>query len=156
MLQFMLEKLNQQLHTHGMISDIVLRSDHSLLEEAEGQEVLITFSEAEDEKQPTATIHLFSLAEEDSCEIEVEIDYPYSLQDEEIQQLWTQAKSLVAECSLTEKRRFVEPGTQAEAKVVLDYHFVVQMPRTEAEEIAFTETIARFSADLGMLVKLGT
>ncbi|TKI54482.1 hypothetical protein E8L90_02945 [Brevibacillus antibioticus] len=156
MLQFMVEKLNQQLPMHGMISDIVLRSDHSLLEEAEGQEVLITFSEAEDEKQPTATIHLFTLAEEDSCEIEVEINYPSRLQDEEIQGLWTQAKSLVAECALTEKRRFVEAGKQAEVNVVLDYHFVVQMPRTEAEEMAFTETIARFSADLGMLVKLGT
>ncbi|MBY0088051.1 hypothetical protein HP567_022790 [Brevibacillus sp. M2.1A] len=156
MLQFMVEKLNQQLHLHGMISDIVLRSDHSLLEESEGQEVLITFSEAENEKQPTATIHLFPLAEEDSCEIEVEIVYPYSLQDEEIQKLWTQAKSLVAECSLTEKRRFVESGMQAEANVVLDYHFIVQMPQTEAEDMAFTETIARFSGDLGMLVKLGT
>lgn len=155
MLQFMVEKLNQQLNAHGMISDIVLRSDHSLVEEAEGQEVILTFSEAEDEKRPKASIHLFLLEEEESCEVEVEIDYPYSLHDEEIQQLWAQAKGLVAECSLTEKRRFVEPGKQAETNILLDYHFVVQMPHTEAEEEAFVETIERFSADLGALVKLG-
>lgn len=154
MLQFMVEKLNQHLSAHGVISDIVLRSDHSLMEETEGQEVIVTFSEAEDEKRPTATIHLF-MVDEESCEVEVEIDFPYSLEGEQAQALWSQARSVVAECSLMEKRRYIEPGKQAQSSLQVDYHFLVHMPQTEAEELSVEETLARFSKDLGTLVRLG-
>ncbi|MGZ0050232.1 hypothetical protein [Brevibacillus gelatini] len=155
MLQLLVEKLNQLLSARGMITDIVLRSDRSLLEDEEMREVMISFASTLAEEQPVATIHLFLLDDEQSCEIEVEIQYPYDLQAEQIQALWAQARSRVAECSLSEKRRYIEPGKLAETSVQVDYHFVVQMPQSAEEEADLDATLERFAVDLGELVKLG-
>ena len=147
MLQLLVEKLNQLLSTRGMITDVVLRSDRSLLEDEEMREVMITFASSFEEEQPTATIHLFLL--------EVEIQYPGKLQEKQVQDLWEQARGRVAECSVTEKRRYTEPGKLVEASVQVDYHFVVQMPERAEQEDALNETLERFASDLGELVKLG-
>lgn len=155
MLQLLVEKLNQLLSARGMITDIVLRSDRSLLEDEEVREVMISFASTLEEGQPVATIHLFLLDDEQSCEIEVEIQYPFDLQAEQIQALWAQARSRVAECSLSEKRRYIEPGKLAETSVQVDYHFVVQMPQSAEEEADLDATLERFAVDLGELVKLG-
>ncbi|GEB34396.1 hypothetical protein [Brevibacillus parabrevis] len=155
MLQLLVEKLNQLLSTRGMITDVVLRSDRSLLEDEEMREVMITFASSFEEEQPTATIHLFLLEDEQSCEVEVEIQYPGKLQEKQVQDLWEQARGRVAECSVTEKRRYTEPGKLVEASVQVDYHFVVQTPERAEQEAALNETLERFAADLGELVKLG-
>ncbi|KQL43851.1 hypothetical protein AN963_20480 [Brevibacillus choshinensis] len=154
MLQFMVEQLNEQLSLHGTIVDVILRSDQSLVEEEEIREVILTFTEAEDEGKPVATIHLFELAEENSCEVEVEVEYPGAQSAELTSHLWEQAKRLVPEISLTEKRRFLEPKKPAQETRTLDFHFVVEQPLTEEELQQFTSTLERFSADLGKLVRM--
>lgn len=95
------------------------------------------------------------LEDEQSCEVEVEIQYPGKLQEKQVQDLWEQARGRVAECSVTEKRRYTEPGKLVEASVQVDYHFVVQTPERAEQETALNETLERFAADLGELVKLG-
>jgi len=154
-LQFMLEKLGEHLSAHGMITDIVLRSDRSLVAEEELQEVIISFAASEEEHVSVASIHLFSLPDQASCEVEVEVLYPGVLgsnQNDQSEQLWERARVMIPEISLTEKRRYLEPGKMAEAVMILDYHFVVEQPITEDEELQLENVLERFSSDLGKLV----
>ena len=152
MLQFMVEKLGEQLAAHGMITDIVLRSDRSLVAEEELQEVIISFAASEEEHVPVASIHLFSLPDQASCEVEVEVSYPGVLGSDQSEQLWERARVMIPEISLTEKRRYLEPGKMAEAVMILDYHFVVEQPIAEDEELQLENVLKRFSSDLGKLV----
>lgn len=152
MLQFMVEKLGEHFSAHGMITDIVLRSDRSLVAEEELQEVIISFAASEEEHVPVASIHLFSLPDQASCEVEVEVSYPGVLGSDQSEQLWERARVMIPEISLTEKRRYLEPGKMAEAVIMLDYHFVVEQPITEDEELQLENVLERFSSDLGKLV----
>lgn len=154
MLQIMVEQLNEQLSLHGTIVDVILRSDQSLVEEEETREVILTFTEVEEEGKAVATIHLFEWAEETCCEIEVEVEYSGSPSAEQTSQLWEEAKRLVPEISLTEKRRFLAPDKPAQETRILDFHFVVEQPLTEEEVQQFSSTLKRFAADLGKLVRL--
>ncbi|QRG66053.1 hypothetical protein [Brevibacillus choshinensis] len=154
MLQFMVEQLNEQLSQHGTLIDVILRSDQSLVEEEEIREIILTFAGAEEEGKPVATIHLFELAEENSCEVEVEVEYAGARTAAHVSQLWEHARMLIPEISLTEKRRYIEPDKPAQEVQVLDYHFVVQEPGTKEEAEAFADTLERFAADLGKLVRL--
>lgn len=155
MLQFMVEKLNEHLSSHGMITDIILRSDHSLLAEEELQEVILSFSASEEEGVPTASVHLFVLQDQESCEVEVEVTYPAKLDKEQAERLWERARAMIPNISFSEKRRYLAPGELAESVIVLDYHFVVAQPATVDEEAQFVQTLEQFSADLGKLVSLG-
>ena len=152
MLQFMVEKLGEHLSAHGMITDIVLRSDRSLVAEEELQEIIISFAASEEEHVPVASIHLFSLPDQANCEVEVEVSYPGVLGSDQSEQLWERARVMIPEISLTEKRRYLEPGKMAEAVMILDYHFVVEQPITEDEELQLENVLERFSSDLGKLV----
>ncbi|GED72189.1 hypothetical protein BRE01_58910 [Brevibacillus reuszeri] len=154
MLQLMVERLGEHLAAHGMITDILLRSDRSLVADEESQEVILSFSIAEDENVPEASVHLFSLQDEGSCEVEVEVTFPGEWSNEQSSRLWEQAKAMIPEISLTEKRRYLEPGKIAEAAMMLDYHFVVEQPAAEDEEKQFETLLEKFSADLGVLVRL--
>lgn len=149
MLQYMVEQLNEHLSLHGTIVDVTLRSDQSLVEEAEAREVILTFASEETAGKPLATIHLFEL--EGSCEVEVEVQFAGL---GEGGTLWQQAQALVPEVAMTEKRRYVQPGQSAQYDVVLDYHFLVDQPQSEDEAHALTGTLQRFAADLGKLVRL--
>jgi len=151
-LQFMVEKLGEHLSAHGMITDIVLRSDRSLVAEEELQEIIISFAASEEEHVPVASIHLFSLPDQASCEVEVEVSYPGVLGSDQSEQLWERARVMIPEISLTEKRRYLEPGKMAEAVMILDYHFVVEQPIAEDEELQLENVLERFSSDLGKLV----
>jgi len=156
-LQYLVEQLNEHLSLHGTIMDVTLRSDQSLVEEEEIREVILSFAEAEAEGKPQATIHLFELGDGNSCEVEVEVEYGAcgeAEQTERTDSFWEQARALVPEISLTEKRRYVEPGLSAQAALMLDYHFVVAQPQTEAEQQRLTHALERFAADLGKLVRL--
>ncbi|MGG1659361.1 hypothetical protein [Brevibacillus sp. NRS-1366] len=155
MLQFMVEKLSDQLSVHGVITDIVLRSDHSLLAEEELQEVIISFAASEEENVPMASIHLFLMQEQGSCEVEVEVAYPGNLEEAQVVRQWERARTMIPEISLTEKRRYLEPEKMAEASFLLDYHFVVEQPVTDDEEAQFAKTMEQFAKDLGKLVNIG-
>lgn len=154
MLQYITEQINESLSGHGLITDVVLRSERSLIEDEETREIALTFMEREAEGYPTATIHLFLLPDENSCEVEVEIESSLVPTDVELHRVWNQAREVVAEIALTEKRRYLEAGQQAEAAIILDYHFIVEMPQTEEEEAELSDRLRRFSADLGKLVRL--
>ncbi|MFD2369279.1 hypothetical protein ACFSO0_04700 [Brevibacillus sp. GCM10020057] len=149
MLQYMVEQLNEHLSAYGTILDVTLRSDQSLVEEAEVREVILTFADEETEGKPLATIHLFEL--EGSCEVEVEVQFTGR---EDGGSLWLQAQAVVPEVAMTEKRRYVQPGQSAQSEVVLDYHFLAEQPQSEEEAQTLTRTLERFAADLGKLVRL--
>jgi hypothetical protein len=154
-LQLMVEELNEHLSGHGMITDVILRSDQSLVEEEEQREVIISFAASEEEGAAVASIHLFLPADEESCEVEVEVEYSGGREQAQISHLWAQARGIVPEVSLTEKSRYLEPGKKVESTLLLDYHFVIARPITEEEAGHFTSTLERFASDLGKLVRLG-
>lgn len=153
MLQYLVEQLNEYLSRNGVITDVVLRSEQSLVEEEETQEVTISFVESEMEGKPQASIHLFLLGD-DGCEVEVEIAYPAIHQQEQAHAVWEQIRRTVPEAALTEKRRYLEPGSQVESTFQADYHFTVDRPANEKEEEELTLTLNRFAADLGALLRL--
>lgn len=153
-LQYLMEQFQEQLSRHGMIHDILLRSEQSLVEDEESREVTISFSKSEEEGEPAASIHLFLLPDEESCEVEVEIAYPGVSDAEQASRLWKQAREIVREASLTEKRRYLEPGKLGEATILLDYHFLLDQPATEEDAEELRQTMERFAADLGKLVRL--
>jgi len=156
MLQYLTEQLNGLLSEQGVITDIVLRSERSLLEDTEIREIMLTFMEEETEGKPAATIHLFLMPDEESCEVEVEMEWSGSLSDEVKFHIWEQAKCIVPEISLSEKKRFLEREQLAEQSIVLDYHFLVQMPASGSEEAVqeWNDLLDRFAKDLGKLVRL--
>lgn len=154
MLQFMVEQLNEHLSSHGTIVDVLLRSDQSLVEEQEIREVILTFAEEEQSGKPLATIHLFELEEAESCEVEVEVEFTGERTAEGTRVMWEQAKALIPKLSLTEKKRYLEPGQSAQTAYILDYHFVLKSPKTEAEASQFARVLKQFSSDLGKLVRL--
>lgn len=155
MLSYLTEQINEYLSVHGVVVDVILRSEHSLVEEEEMREVEICFVEREEEGKPTATVHLVLLPNDSGCEVEVEVAYAgETLPPEAAERLWQQAREVVPEVSLTEKKRYLEPGKCVEASLVLDYHFVVEMPATEEEMAELSGLLQQFSADLGKLVRL--
>jgi hypothetical protein len=154
MLDVFLEHLDQHLSRHGVITDVVLRTERSLAEEEGTREVALFFTASETElDKPVATVHLFPLDERKTCELEVEIEFVRK-ETLDVQQLWRRAQERVAEISLTEKKRYLSPERLAESSVVLDYHFLLELPETQAEEEQFHRTLERFAADLGQLIRL--
>jgi len=154
MFEQLYEQLDSLLSPHGIITNVLLKSERSLLEEEEQLQMELYFAAGEEEDLPLATIHLFPIDEE-ACEIEVEISFDLRTQQmRETSLLWQQAQSIVEEISLTEKKRYLSAEQIAEHLLILDYHFVVTMPQNEQEATAFVETLARFATDLGKLVRL--
>ncbi|WP_139491262.1 hypothetical protein [Brevibacillus dissolubilis] len=155
MMDVLVSKLDEKLSQHGMITSLLAKTETDVFHGEEHHEVEMYFAESEEAwDKPVATIHLFPL-EDTACEVEVEIEYPQEEgRYEDAQALWAKARELVAEASLTEKRRYIEVGELVEASIVLDYHFVVQIPRTEEEDQQTDEMLSKFAADLGQLVRL--
>lgn len=154
MFEHLYEQLDSLLSRHGMIINVLLKSERSLIEDDEQLQMELIFAASEEESLPLASIHLFPLAE-DICEIEVEITFDQlGGQAKETASLWLQAKSIVAEISLSEKKRFLSAEQLAEHQLVLDYHFVLPLPKSGQETAPYLDTLARFAADLGRLVRL--
>lgn len=154
MLEVFIEKLDQHLSERGVITNVILRTEHSLYEDEESREIELIFAEAEAVdalQQPLAQIHLFPLDQHGTCEIEVELQFAAR---QEPGRLWEEARKIVPEISLTEKRRYISPERMVEESVVLDYHFVLSLPETEEEERVFADTLGRFAADLAALIRL--
>ncbi|WP_400164800.1 hypothetical protein ACAF76_005940 [Brevibacillus sp. TJ4] len=157
MLSYLTEQLNESLSHHGVVTDVILRSEHSLVEEEETREVEIRFMEREEEGKPEAKIYLSLLPDQESCEVEAEIAYASEgVSDDAAARLWEKARAVIPEISLTEKKRYLEPGKCVESSIVLDTHFIVQMPANEEEAGALDQLLERFSADLGEILRIGT
>ncbi|WP_134686442.1 hypothetical protein [Brevibacillus migulae] len=154
MFEQLYEQLDALLSQHGIMTNVLLKSERSLLEEEEQLQMELYFAASDDEDLPLATIHLFPIDEE-TCEIEVEISFDQQTRQlREAAMLWQQAQSIVAEISMTEKKRYLSAEQIAEHLLILDYHFVVTMPQNEQDRSAFVDTLARFATDLGKLVRL--
>ncbi|CAM5785534.1 MULTISPECIES: hypothetical protein [Brevibacillus] len=149
MLQRLIELWDQNMPENGMIHDVILRSEHSLLEDEETKEVKLIIAPAEGE-QPAASVFLYELEPGKSCEVEIELEYPGLDLSEQGERLWEQAREIVAEVSLSEKKRFLAPGQLAEATFILDYHFVVECSDEEGTE----KIIKQAASDLGKLLGL--
>jgi hypothetical protein len=153
MLSYLTEQLTAFLSRHGVVVDVTLRSEHSLVEEEERQEVEIRFAEREEEGLPVAAVHLVMLPQESGCEVEAEIAFAAeTVNADAAERLWKQAREIVPDISLTEKKRYREPGKCVEANLLLDFHFEVE--REAAGSVALEESLQRFSANLGKLVRL--
>lgn len=154
MLSYLVQHISEYLSSHGTVIDVILRSDQSLVEEEEMREVLLSFAVSEEEGHPVATIHLVELADE-RCEVEVEVEFPVDHADSEAgSRLWKRAKEIVSEISFTEKCRYLEPEQPPQTGWMLDYHFILEQPGNAEEEQRLADTLRRFSADLGKLVRL--
>jgi len=156
MLEVLLQRLDECLSRHGVITNVVLRTERSLFDEEEGnREVALFFSASatEEAENPVATVHLFPLDEQNICEVEVEIEF-VRMEPTDVPQLWKKAQEWATEISLTEKKRYVAPDRMAEYDVILDYHFMVELPQTREEEEQFQHMLEQFAADLGQLVRL--
>jgi hypothetical protein len=154
MLDVFIENLDQHLSQRGVITNLILRTERSLYEDKETREIELYFAESETADaldQPLALIHLFPLDQQGTCEIEVELQFH---EREETGRLWEEARKIVPEISLTEKRRYISFDRLVERSVVLDYHFVLSLPETEEEERVFAETWGRFADDLAALLRL--
>lgn len=156
MLDRFMEALDEHLSQHGIITNVILRTERSLFDETETNQIEFYFGlNDEDSTKPFATIHLFPLGQAGTCEIEVEINYP-DLNDETNgpAMIWEKAKKVVEEISLAEKRRYTSPERLVESHFLLDYHFIVSLPQTTEEEEMFHQTWDRFAKDLAQLVSL--
>ncbi|MFY0545300.1 hypothetical protein [Brevibacillus sp. H7] len=155
MLDVLLQHLDEFLSRHGVITNVVLRTERSLLEEEEGtREVALYFAASEEElDKPVATLHLFPLDEQNTFELEVEIEFARN-DEEEVNQLWLASQKIVPEVSLTEKKRYLSPGRLAESSIILDYHFLLDLPKANQDEQVLRQTLERFAADLGKLIRL--
>jgi len=156
MLEVLLQRLDECLSRHGVITNVVLRTERSLFDEEEGnREVALFFSAyaTEEADNPVATVHLFPLDEQNICEVEVEIEF-VRMEPTDVPQLWKKVQERAAEISLTEKKRYLAPDRMAEYHVILDYHFIVELPQTQEEEEQFQHMLEQFAADLGQLVRL--
>jgi hypothetical protein len=154
-LQRMMEILDQALSGHGVIRDVILRTEHSLLEDEETREITVyVTASAEESEQPLATVHLFPLPDAAACEVEAQIDYPGAVEAEAAARLWERAREIVPDVSLTEKRRCLNPGVLAEYGVTLDFHFVVEEPDTDGTNAHCRQALDQFAANLGRLLRL--
>jgi hypothetical protein len=155
MLSYLTEQLNEYLSGQGVVTNVILRSEHSLIEEEEIREVEIHFMVREEEGKPAATIHLFLLPDEASCEVEVEIAHAAeALSTESAERLWEKARAVIPGISLTEKKRYLEPGKCVESTIVLDYHFLVEMPSSEEETGELANVLQRFASDLANVLSV--
>jgi len=153
MLSYLTEKITAFLSGHGVVLEVTLRSEQSLVEEDERREVEIQFAEREEDGVPVARVHLVMLPGESGCEVEAEIFHAAdTMGADEAAQLWSRAREIVPDISLTEKKRYRDPGRCVEAALVLDFHFVAE--QQEAGSAELEERMQRFAADLGKLVRL--
>ncbi|MEJ8546784.1 hypothetical protein [Brevibacillus borstelensis] len=149
MLQRLIELWDQNMPENAVINDVILRSEHSLLEDEETREVTLIVASAEGE-QPAASVFLCELAPGKSCEVEIELEYRNIGLLEEGTRLWERAREVVAEVSLSEKKRFLAPDRLAESSIILDYHFVLDFSDQEGTE----KIIEQAAKDLGKLLQL--
>lgn len=155
MLEQLIEQLEQQLSLHGEIVEVIMRTEQSLLAEEETHEVEVLFAENEEaaqERKPMAAIHVFPL-EKGLYEVEVEVTYDCLQTQVDPQQLLARAQQVVAEITLTEKRRFLEPGKLGELVAVLAFHFVLEMTNKQKEPQNQT-LVAQWAKDTGRLLHL--
>ncbi|GAA4703300.1 hypothetical protein [Brevibacillus fulvus] len=151
----LLEKLDQHLSQHGVITNLILRTERSLFEEEETREMELYFAAMADNEagQPYATLHLFPVAD---TMVEIEVELAFTIADAgkaEIAALWNKAREIVAEIAWTEKNRYLAPDQLVERTVVFDYHFVVDVSETAQRELE--PLFARFAQDLAKLLQLG-
>lgn len=155
MLDQLIEQLEQQLSQHGEIIEVIMRTEQSLLAEQVSHEVELLFAENEDAIQdgkPTAVIHVFPL-EKGLYEVEVEVTYDCLQTGMESERLLAAAQQVIAEITLTEKRRFLEPGSQVERLAILSFHFVLELAM-EQDEGQYQALLGQWAKDTGKLIRL--
>ncbi|MGO0062209.1 hypothetical protein ACTID9_19605 [Brevibacillus fluminis] len=155
MLEQLIGHLEQQLSEHGDIVEVIMRTEQSLIAEEETHEVELLFAENEEAVQagkPTATIHVFPL-EKGLYEVEVEVTYDCQKEKRDPQKLLAAGQQIVAEMTLVEKTRYLEPGKAVEKLAVLAFHFIVEMPSDE-EQAHYQKLLGKWAADTGKLLLL--
>jgi len=156
LLNVFVELFDKHLSQAGVITNLLLKSEHSVFEDDEKQEVELYFAaKGEGWDEPIAVIHFYPLPDEQLCEIEMEVEFK---QEEgkylEADVLWKQAQSIVEDISFTEKRRFITPNRLVEVAFVMDFHLIVAVPQSEEETTALDQQIAQIAQKLGALVRL--
>jgi hypothetical protein len=155
MLDMLVERLEQHLSRAGEVTDVLLKTERSVFADEGTHEVELYFAEkAEEWSKPLATVHLYPL-DADTCEVEVEVQYVQEGGRYETPAvLWQQARQVVEEISLTEKRRYISPERLVETAFVLDYHVILVLPQAEAEADRLNRQLEQLAQQLGALVRL--
>ncbi|QQE75645.1 hypothetical protein KDJ56_06785 [Brevibacillus composti] len=153
MLQTMIQLWDQHIADHAAVSDVILRSEHSLLEDEETREVKLIIAPVGAE-QPVASVFLFEIEAGRTYEVEIELEYAEASLTDEMLSRWERAKEIVAEISLQEKKRFLAPGQLAESSIVLDYHFMLDIDGGEEAGREAEIIIKQAASDLSRLLLL--
>lgn len=152
----MLEKIVQQLEQHlqqeGLVADILLKSEQSAYDAGDQHEIELKFTRDEQSDHPMAFIHVFPV-DEVTCEIEVDVHYRVAEdRNRDLTDLWEQTTQIVEGATITEKKRFAGPAILIETEWIVNYFFLISLE--ESEEAEVQQVVARFSQEIGKLVRL--
>ncbi|USG67289.1 hypothetical protein NDK47_08445 [Brevibacillus ruminantium] len=154
MLQRLIELWDKNIAENAVVSDVILRSEQSLLEDEETREVTLIITPLGAD-QPVASVFLYEVEAGQTYEVEIEVEYADAQVNDSILGLWEKARKLVAEISLQEKKRFIAEGQLVESSVVLDYHFLLKSRDQQEETLQEWEQIVnRAASDLKKILQL--
>ncbi|MBO8164982.1 MAG: hypothetical protein H0Z34_14905 [Brevibacillus sp.] len=157
----MVEALTKQLEAHlshaGIVTNLLVRTEQSLYSGEVNREIELYVAETEAAwDMPLATVFLYPFEDQAAVEIAAEIQYPQAGDDdgkELLAALFERAQLLGVEAAVTEKRRFLAAEHLVDAHLLLDFHFVVEAPRTASEQAELDERLSLFALQLGTLLR---
>ncbi|WP_232698213.1 hypothetical protein [Brevibacillus daliensis] len=134
MLDHLVSKIDEVLTPVGIITDVILRTDRSILEGEESHEIEIGLIQDETIGQTTfATIHLYPLEETNQCEVEVEVTYPVG--NRSMTSFMSLVEEIVPVSAVTEKiRRLTGKPEAMETYWIVDFNFIVNADQIETIE----------------------
>ncbi|AUM66490.1 hypothetical protein C0R09_19255 [Brevibacillus laterosporus] len=152
MLDILVAKVDEELSAYGVTTEVLLKTERSILEGEEYHEVEMRFMEDEArEGTPVAVIHLFPLEEAKMCEIEVEVTYLVDGRDTNA--LWQAATAIVPEIAFTSKKRMLSPEQDSQMEWVADFHFMLPLNPTD-EQDEWKPVLTNMAAHVGKLVRI--
>ncbi|MCR8940012.1 hypothetical protein O0555_22270 [Brevibacillus laterosporus] len=152
MLDILVAKVDEELSAYGVTTEVLLKTERSILEGEEYHEVEMRFMEDETrEGAPVAVIHLFPLEEANMCEIEVEVTYPVEGRDTNA--LWQAAQAIVPEIAITSKKRMLTPDQDSQVEWIADFHFMLPLHPMD-EKVEWETVITNMAAHIGKLVRI--
>lgn len=156
MLDRLIEQLEHHLSEEGVILDVLMRTEQSLLAAEETHELELLFAtseEAVEQGKPAAAIHVFPL-QQGVYELEGEVTYLGAAGMEwNPQRLLEAGQQIIPEMTLTVEQRFLSPGVCSEQRAILAYHFVLEVPVDEDDE-RYHAMLASWAKDMGRLLRL--
>ncbi len=155
MLEVLLNKLEEHLSAQGVITNVILRTERSLLDDTETHEVELFFALDEETDGPVAAIHIFPLSDDGLYEVEVELEREAAAAHHfDAAVFWEEARKVVPDVSLTERKRYITSDQQPLVSAALDFHFVLPLPKAREEDAVFDGALAKLARDVRQLLQI--